>query len=88
VILTPELPHDILEKVPVTHSPWSTPTTSQPVASDTPPADSLKILFCLGIDWADGEHDYVMLDPQGKTHRDSVEQSAEAIVHRRSLTAQ
>jgi transposase len=31
------------------------------------------------MDWADGEHDYVMLDPQGRIHRDSVQQSAEAI---------
>ena len=55
---------------------WSAPT-SQLAASDTP-ADSPKKIH-VGIDWADGEHDYVMLDPQGKIRRDSVEQSAEAI---------
>jgi hypothetical protein len=63
-------------KTPSPIPSWSTPT-SQAVAGDTP-ADSPQKIH-VGIDWADGEHDYVMLDPRGQVHRDSVEQSAEAV---------
>jgi len=52
-----------------------TPAPTQHVA--TPPDDSPRIL--VGIDWADGEHVYVMRDPQGQLHRGTVQQSPEAI---------
>ena len=57
--------------------PLSTPT-SQLAASDTTSVDASKNIR-VGMDWADGEHAYVMMDPQGTIHRDSVQQSAEAI---------
>ena len=39
------------------------------------PAETIRV----GIDWADGEHEYVMMDPQGAVHRGSFEQSPKAI---------
>ena len=52
--------------------------SGQPTASEITPADSPQNIR-VGMDWADGEHAYVMMDPQGKIHRDSVQQSPEAI---------
>jgi len=42
-----------------------------------PPEAGPRIL--VGIDWADGEHAYAMLDPQGKLQRGTVAQTPEAI---------
>ncbi len=33
----------------------------------------------IGIDWADGKHAYVIMDPQGKTYSGTVEQTPEAL---------
>jgi transposase len=52
-----------------------TPAPTQHAA--TPPDDASRIL--VGIDWADSEHVYAMLDPQGQLHRGTVEQTPEAI---------
>jgi len=53
----------------------ATPAPTQHDA--TPPDTSPRIL--VGIDWADGEHVYVMCDPHGALHRGTVQQSPEAI---------
>ena len=39
------------------------------------PAETIRV----GIDWADGKHEYLMMDPQGMLHRGDFEQSPEAI---------
>ena len=49
-------------------------STLSPAIAPTP-AESIRV----GIDWADGEHEYVMMDPQGIVHRGSFEQSSEGI---------
>src|SRR5688572_8730856 len=42
------------------------------------PSDA-KPRILVGIDWADGEHTYVMLDPQGNCQEGSVQQSPVAL---------
>ena len=49
-------------------------STSSPAITPVP-AETIRV----GIDWADGEHEYVMMDPQGAVHRGSFEQSPEGI---------
>ena len=39
------------------------------------PAETIRV----GIDWADGQHEYVMMDPRGIVHRGDFEQSPEGI---------
>lgn len=43
-----------------------------------PDNDNLPRIL-VGIDWADAEHTYEMLDPNGKTHQGTVQQTPEAI---------
>jgi transposase len=60
-----------------------TPAVSSPISQPAPPSDPVHadstIYIRVGIDWADGEHSYVMIDPQGTIRRDTVAQSPEAI---------
>lgn len=52
-----------------------TPAPTQHV--ETTPDTTSRLL--VGIDWADSEHVYAMLDPQGQLHRGTVQQTPEAI---------
>jgi hypothetical protein len=53
-------------------------TTPDPTQHEATPPDATPPIL-VGIDWADGEHVYVMRDPQGELHRGTVQQSPEAI---------
>jgi transposase len=65
-------------------SPIDTPPTnvadgsSREATDDSQKAPEVPSLL-VGIDWADGEHTYELLDPHGKTHCGTVEQTREAL---------
>lgn len=55
------------------------PRKKQSAAVTSPIAPNPTETIRVGIDWADGEHAYVMMDPQGVLHRGSFQQSPEGI---------
>ena len=69
-------------KQPKISLPVPAPSESNPIAEATQhpvtPSDA-KPRILVGIDWADGEHTYVMLDPQGNRQEGSLQQSPAAL---------
>ena len=68
-----------LKKHPVPENLPSSPSGDAQQVSSPAPATTPCPRILVGIDWADQEHAYQMLDPNGQSHAGTVQQTPEAL---------